>query len=76
MPRVRGDLEDLVRIPSVSADPARAGDVQRSAEAVRDLFAAEGFDVQILSADGGAPAVVAKKAGPPGSRGPPRGRAG
>jgi acetylornithine deacetylase/succinyl-diaminopimelate desuccinylase-like protein len=35
---------------------------------VRELFAAEGFDAQILSADGGAPAVVAKKAGPPGSR--------
>ena len=58
MPRLRSDLEDLVRIESVSADP----------EAVRELFAAEGFDAQILSADGGAPAVVAKKAGPPGSR--------
>ncbi len=68
MPALRKDLEDLVRIESVSADPERAGEVQRSAEAVRDLFAAEGFDVQILSADGGAPAVVAKKAGPPGSR--------
>ena len=68
MPGLRKDLEDLVRIESVSADPERASEVQRSAEAVRDLFAAEGFDVQILSADGGAPAVVAKKAGPPGSR--------
>ena len=68
MPRLRSDLEDLVRIESVSADPERAGEVQRSAEAVRELFAAEGFDAQILSADGGAPAVVAKKAGPPGSR--------
>ncbi|RYP86727.1 dipeptidase [Nocardioides guangzhouensis] len=68
MPRLRSDLEDLVRIESVSADPERAGEVQRSAEAVRDLFAAEGFDAQILSADGGAPAVVAKKPGPPGSR--------
>ncbi|MBD8868276.1 dipeptidase [Nocardioides donggukensis] len=68
MPAVRRDLEDLVRIESVSADPARAGEVQRSAEAVRDLFAAEGFDAEILSADGGAPAVVATKPGPPGSR--------
>ncbi len=68
MPSVRADLEALVRIPSVSADPARAGDVQRSAEATADLFRAEGFDdVQILSADGGAPAVVARRPAPDGA---------
>ena len=44
LPRIRQDLEDLVRIESVSADPARATEVQRSAEAVADLFRAEGFD--------------------------------
>ena len=43
MPGMRQDLEDLVRIQSVSADPARAGEVRRSAEAVADLFRAEGF---------------------------------
>jgi acetylornithine deacetylase/succinyl-diaminopimelate desuccinylase-like protein len=61
LPGVRRDLEALVRIQSVSADPERAGEVQRSAEAVRDLFAAEGFDVQIASAEGGRPAVIAHK---------------
>ena len=61
LPGVRRDLEDLVRIESVSADPERAGEVQRSAEAVRDLFAAEGFEAEILSEAGGAPAVVAHK---------------
>jgi acetylornithine deacetylase/succinyl-diaminopimelate desuccinylase-like protein len=61
LPGVRRDLETLVRIQSVSADPERAGEVQRSAEAVRDLFAAEGCDVQITSADGGRPAVIASK---------------
>jgi acetylornithine deacetylase/succinyl-diaminopimelate desuccinylase-like protein len=61
LPGVRRDLEALVRIESVSADPARAGEVQRSAEAVRDLFAAEGFECQITSADGGRPAVIAHK---------------
>jgi acetylornithine deacetylase/succinyl-diaminopimelate desuccinylase-like protein len=67
LPSVRQDLEALVRIPSVSALPAHAADVQRSAEATADLFRAEGFeDVQILAA-GGAPAVVARKAGPEGS---------
>src|SRR5262245_11423181 len=61
LPGVRRDLEALVRIESVSADPERAGEVQRSAEAVRDLFAAEGFEAQITSADGGRPAVIAHK---------------
>ena len=61
LPGVRRDLEALVRIESVSADPERAGEVQRSAEAVRDLFAAEGFDCQITTADGGRPAVIAHK---------------
>jgi cysteinylglycine-S-conjugate dipeptidase len=61
LPGVRRDLEALVRIQSVSADPERATEVQRSAEAVRDLFAAEGFDATIASADGGRPAVIAHK---------------
>src|SRR3954449_1560220 len=61
LPGVRRDLERLVRIESVSADPDRAGEVQRSAEAVRDLFAAEGFETRITSADGGRPAVIAHK---------------
>src|SRR6476619_675652 len=69
LPRIRKDLEDLVRIESVSADPARAAEVQRSAEAVADLFRADAFeDVQIVSAraDGGAPAVIARKPAPDG----------
>jgi acetylornithine deacetylase/succinyl-diaminopimelate desuccinylase-like protein len=61
LPGVRRDLEALVRIQSVSADPARADEVQRSAEAVRDLFAAEGFEARITSAAGGRPAVIATK---------------
>ncbi|QBR93261.1 dipeptidase [Nocardioides euryhalodurans] len=67
LPGIRRDLEDLVRIESVSADPARAGEVQRSAEAVRALFEAEGCATEIVSAEGGAPAVIAHKAGPAGS---------
>ena len=50
MPGIRRDLEDLVRIQSVSADPARAGEVERSAEATRDLFAAEGFECEVVRA--------------------------
>ena len=66
LPSVRADLEDLIRIPSVSADPARAADVQRSAEATAALFEAEGFSVRIVRAGEGAPAVIAKKAAPEG----------
>lgn len=69
LPGVRSDLENLVRIQSVSADPERAGEVQRSAEATRALFAAEGFDTSIVSAhpQGLAPAVIARKNGPEGA---------
>src|SRR3954462_1829127 len=68
MPSVRADLEALVRIPSVSADPARADEVRRSAEATADLFRGAGFDdVRILSAGGGAPAVVARRPAPGGA---------
>ena len=68
LPGLRRDLEDLVRIESVSADPARVDEVRRSAEAVAELFRAEGFaEVDIVSADGGAPAVIAHKPGPEGA---------
>ncbi|MDQ6641823.1 MAG: dipeptidase [Actinomycetota bacterium] len=67
LPGIRRDLEDLVRIESVSADPERASEVQRCAEAVAALLEAEDFSVQISSVDGGAPAVIAHRAGPVGA---------
>jgi cysteinylglycine-S-conjugate dipeptidase len=67
LPSVRADLERLVAIESVSADPDRQAEVQHSAEAVSALFVAEGFDTKIVSADGGAPAVIARKPAPPGA---------
>jgi acetylornithine deacetylase/succinyl-diaminopimelate desuccinylase-like protein len=68
LPGIRQDLDDLVRIESVSADPARAGEVERSAQATEALFAAEGFETEIVRAfDGAPPAVIAKKAGPEGA---------
>lgn len=67
LPSVRRDLEDLVRIQSVWADPARRGEVQRSADAVVKLLSEAGFkDVQIVS-EGGAPAVIARHPAPPGA---------
>ena len=38
LPGVRTDLEDLVRIQSVSADPERLQEVERSAERTAELF--------------------------------------
>jgi acetylornithine deacetylase/succinyl-diaminopimelate desuccinylase-like protein len=67
LPSVRDDLENLVRIQSVWADPARRDQVHRSAQATADLLSQAGFgDVQIVS-EGGAPAVIARHAGPPGA---------
>ena len=67
LPSVRADLERLVRIPSVSALPDHADDVRRSAQLTAELFTAEGFEVEILTVDGGAPAVLATRAGPAGA---------
>jgi cysteinylglycine-S-conjugate dipeptidase len=68
LPGVRADLEDLVRIPSVSADPARHDEVRRSATATARLFEAAGFpDVRVLEAPGGQPAVVARRPAPEGA---------
>ncbi len=67
MPSVRSDLEDLVRIPSVSAIPDHAEDVRRSAEATARLLEAEGLEVEILSVTDGAPAVVGRRQPPPGA---------
>lgn len=64
---MRRDLEDLVRIESVWADPGRRSEVHRSAQAVADLLSQAGFgDVQIVS-EGGAPAVIARHPAPPGA---------
>jgi acetylornithine deacetylase/succinyl-diaminopimelate desuccinylase-like protein len=67
LPSVRRDLEALVRIESVWADPNRRTEVQRSAESVAKLLSQAGFDdVQIVS-EGGAPAVIARHPAPPGA---------
>ena len=68
MPALLDDLKDLVRIQSVSADPARHSEVEKSAQKTADLFRAEGFDVRIVRAyDGAPPAVIGEKPGPAGA---------
>ena len=68
LPAVRADLERLVRIPSVSADPSAEPHLQASAEEVaRQLRDAGLTDVDITTAEGGLPAVIGYRPGPAGA---------
>jgi acetylornithine deacetylase/succinyl-diaminopimelate desuccinylase-like protein len=68
LPSVRTDLERLVRIPSVSADPAAEPQVQASANEVAALLTGAGLsDVEVVSVPGGQPAVLGRRPGPPGA---------
>jgi acetylornithine deacetylase/succinyl-diaminopimelate desuccinylase-like protein len=67
LPGVRADLESLVRIPSVSADPGAAEAMRASAEAVSDLLASAGMEVDVVRAGDGLPAVLGHRPAPPGA---------
>ncbi len=66
LPSVREDLERLVRIPSISSDPAHAEDVSASAEFVADRLRELGAEVEIV-AEGGFPAVIGRFPAPEGT---------
>ncbi|MDT7539565.1 MAG: hypothetical protein QOI82_3150 [Actinomycetota bacterium] len=67
LPAARADLEALVRIPSISADPQRADDVRAAADAVATLAGDAGAaEVQVVDA-GGQPAVIATWPAPEGA---------
>jgi acetylornithine deacetylase/succinyl-diaminopimelate desuccinylase-like protein len=68
LPAALADLKALIEIPSVSADPGAAADVDRSAAATAELFRAVGSPkVDILDGvAGGRPAVLATYPAPPG----------
>lgn len=67
-PALRADLEALVRIPSVSVPAFDQAHVARSAEAVAALLRGAGMpEVQILTAGGSRPAVVARRPAPAGA---------
>jgi acetylornithine deacetylase/succinyl-diaminopimelate desuccinylase-like protein len=63
------NLFALLRIPSISAQPAQVDDCRRAAEWVRDRFAALGFAASLRSTPGH-PVVLAHHPGPAGYRGP------
>jgi cysteinylglycine-S-conjugate dipeptidase len=68
LPGVLSDLAALVRIQSVSADPERSGEVEKSARKTAQLLAAEGVGAEIVRAyDGAPPAVIGERKGPPGA---------
>ena len=68
LPSVRADLERMVRIPSVSADPAAAPHLAASAQEVAALLRAAGLpEVEVVTAAGGKPAVIGHRPGPPGA---------
>ena len=46
------ELFELLRIPSVSADPDRAGDVERAAHWVADKLAAAGLTSEVVATEG------------------------
>jgi cysteinylglycine-S-conjugate dipeptidase len=68
LPDVRADLERLVRIPSVSADPAARTHLEDSAHEVARQLAAAGLpEVEVVAAEDGLPAVLARRPGPRGA---------
>jgi acetylornithine deacetylase/succinyl-diaminopimelate desuccinylase-like protein len=68
LPSLIGDLQDLVRIQSVSADPARLAEVDKSAQKTAQLLAAEGVQAEIVRAyEGAPPAVIGERKGPEGA---------
>ncbi|MDN5761729.1 MAG: dipeptidase [Microlunatus sp.] len=67
LPGVRADLDALVSVASISADPDRAAEVARSARQVADLLTGAGCpEVEVVEAGGG-PAVIARYPAPAGA---------
>ncbi len=54
-----GELLELLRVPSVSADPAFAGDVRRAADWMRGHFEQLGLSAELIET-GGHPIVYAE----------------
>ena len=68
LPSVLADLGRLVRIPSVSADPAAAPHLRASAREVATLLHRAGLpEVGVLTTGGGQPAVLGRRPGPLGA---------
>jgi acetylornithine deacetylase/succinyl-diaminopimelate desuccinylase-like protein len=68
MPRLRSILEDLVRIPSISAPGFDRAEVKTAADHIVGLLDQAGYDnAQLLEVEGGNPAVFAEIPAPEGA---------
>jgi acetylornithine deacetylase/succinyl-diaminopimelate desuccinylase-like protein len=67
VPRLRADLETLVRIPSVSHPGHDPSQLRRSADATAKILREAGCDVKLLEIEGAPPAVLGRIAAPEGA---------
>ncbi|HCO02280.1 MAG TPA: dipeptidase, partial [Actinobacteria bacterium] len=67
MPKVRQDLERLVRIPSISAAGYDAEPVRTSAEATAEILNDAGLAARVIDGEGGHPAVIGSISAPDGA---------
>jgi acetylornithine deacetylase/succinyl-diaminopimelate desuccinylase-like protein len=67
MPEVRAGLEQLARVPSMSAPGYDVAPVRETATLTAELFTAAGVGARVLDRDGAHPAVVGRVDGPAGS---------
>lgn len=67
-PRALAELDELVRIPSVSAPGFDPGQVRRAAERITELLDASGFSgIRLLEIEGAHPAIYAEIPAPDGA---------
>jgi acetylornithine deacetylase/succinyl-diaminopimelate desuccinylase-like protein len=67
IPSVLADLKALIAIESVSADPSREPEMERSAQSIVQLLVdLRCPDVRVIRVDGGAPAVIGRFPAPEG----------
>src|SRR5438309_11483290 len=67
MPRIRADLETLVRIPSISHPGHEPSQLRRSAEATAKILSDAGAEARLLEIEGAPPAVLGRVTAPAGS---------
>ena len=67
MPRIRADLETLVRIPSISHPGHEPSQLRRSAEATAKILSDAGAEARLLEIEGAPPAVLGRVTAPAGT---------
>ncbi|WP_255455154.1 M20/M25/M40 family metallo-hydrolase [Nakamurella alba] len=65
--RMVDELARMVAVPSIGIEPEHGADVLRSAQQVAEAFRAVGVPVEVVTAGGGAPAVIGRREGPAGA---------